>query len=135
MAMDVAYVAKYVTGSMISQEYSHQVSRAKNPNWSDMYAIPHQTTILVRRFERSAICSCWASRGAISALSCSNWPRSSNSFPNCGGRGGDAKSGYSFPNLHVTCRNARIPSPVVSLFMIPVLVKVSAQNMEQWLGF
>lgn len=34
---------------MISQEYSHQVSRARMPNWVAMYAMPPQSTHVVRR--------------------------------------------------------------------------------------
>lgn len=40
---------KYVTGSMISQEYSHQVSLARMPNWVAMYAMPPHSTQVVRR--------------------------------------------------------------------------------------
>lgn len=49
MAMAVPYVIKYVTGSMMSQEYSHQVSLARMPNWVAMYAMPPQSTQVVRR--------------------------------------------------------------------------------------
>lgn len=34
---------------MISQEYSHQVSLARMPNWVAMYAMPPHSTQVVRR--------------------------------------------------------------------------------------
>lgn len=38
-----------MTGSMMSQEYSHQVSLARMPNWVAMYAMPPHSTQVVRR--------------------------------------------------------------------------------------
>lgn len=38
--MAVPYVTKYVTGSIISQEYSHHVNLANIPNWTDINPNP-----------------------------------------------------------------------------------------------
>ena len=56
MAIVVPYVTKYVTGSMMSHEYSHHVRRARMPNCRKIpenfdYFLEHVATLL-RHFRR-----------------------------------------------------------------------------------
>lgn len=46
---------KYVTGSMISQEYTHHVSQASAPPWMDSSANPAHRSPLVLASEWAAI--------------------------------------------------------------------------------
>ena len=53
--MEFANVMKYVTGSMISQEYTHQVSQAIAPPWTDSIANPAHRSPLILASERASI--------------------------------------------------------------------------------
>lgn len=53
--MEFANVMKYVTGSIISQEYTHQVSQANAPPWTDSNANPAHKSPLVLASERASI--------------------------------------------------------------------------------
>lgn len=53
--MEFANVMKYVTGSMISQEYTHQVSHASAPPWTESSANPAHRSPLVLASERASI--------------------------------------------------------------------------------
>lgn len=70
--MLVAYVTKYVTGSMISQEYSHHVRRARKPNCTAMNANPPHTKTLVFPSTPFSISLRWFSNGSSSVYIFSN---------------------------------------------------------------
>lgn len=53
--MEFENVMKYVTGSMISQEYTHQVSQAIAPPWMDSSANPAHRSPLVLTSEWASI--------------------------------------------------------------------------------
>ena len=53
--MEFENVMKYVTGSMMSQEYTHQVSQAIAPPWTDSNASPAHRSPLVLTSERASM--------------------------------------------------------------------------------
>lgn len=53
--MEFANVMKYVTGSMISQEYTHHVNQASAPPWMDRRAKPAHRSPPVWASERASI--------------------------------------------------------------------------------
>lgn len=58
--MEFAKVMKYVTGSMISQEYTHQVSQASAPPWMDSSANPaHRSPLDLASARASILAFIW----------------------------------------------------------------------------